>query len=227
MDNRAEGLLDRIRRYAMPHGTVPCRGTWLRQVGEMRFAPNRPWFPFEAEQWFDGDGIDFRWEARANMAPLLRATVTDAFQGGRGLLAARLLGFLPVARSHGPATDRAEAMRGLAELPWRPLAFRASRWVTWSMTASGRLQGTFNDRATRASIEFEVGDDGRVLGCFAPGRPRLVGRKAVETAWAGKLSDHVDFDQVRVPTSAEAAWILAEGPFTYWKAKVTDFKLLR
>ena len=106
MDERAQELLERLRRAAMPEGPIECKGTWLRQVGEMRLAPDRPWFPFEAEQWFEGDGIEFRWKARAKMAPLLRASVTDAFQGGRGLLVARLLGVLPVARSRGPATDK-------------------------------------------------------------------------------------------------------------------------
>ena len=111
MNERTRELLERIRRFAMPEGPVQCRGTWLRQVGEMRFAPDRPWFPFQAEQWFEGDGIEFRWKARAKMAPLLRASVTDAFEAGRGLLAVRFLGVIPVARSRGPATDKGEAMR--------------------------------------------------------------------------------------------------------------------
>jgi len=226
MDARAQELLDRIRCFAMPQGTIACRGTWLRQVGEMRFASDRPWFPFEAEQWFDGGGIDFRWKARAKMAPFVRATVTDAFEQGQGRLVARLFGVLPVAQSRGPETDTGEAMRGLAELPWRPYAFRESRWVTWSLMASGRLRGTYIEGGTRVSVEFDVDADGRVRGGFAPGRPRMVGKAVVETPWTGTFSDYVDFDQVRVPSRAEAAWVLPEGPFTYWRAKVTDFKVL-
>jgi len=102
MDTRTQELLERIRRFAMSDNTVQCRGTWLRQVGEMRFAPDRPWFPFEAEQWLEGDGVEFRWKARARMAPLLRATITDAFQGGRGRLVARLFGVLPVRPESAP-----------------------------------------------------------------------------------------------------------------------------
>jgi hypothetical protein len=44
----------------------------------MRFAPDRPWLPFRAEQTFTGDGIDFRWEAQVRMAPLVRARVVDS-----------------------------------------------------------------------------------------------------------------------------------------------------
>jgi hypothetical protein len=65
------GLLERIRDCAMPNGTIACKGTWLRQKGEMRFAPNRAWMPFTVEQWFPGDGIEFRWQAWIRMAAWL------------------------------------------------------------------------------------------------------------------------------------------------------------
>jgi hypothetical protein len=226
MNERTRELLERIRRFAMPEGPVQCRGTWLRQVGEMRFAPDRPWFSFQAEQWFEGDGIEFRWKARAKMAPLLRASVTDAFEAGRGLLVARLLGVIPVARSRGPATDKGEAMRGIAELPWRPFAFRDSPSLTWAL-ASNRLRAEYYDGRTQVAVEVEVDSDGRVLSCRAPNRPRLVGKVVVDTPWSGKMSDYAKFDRFRIPTRAEVAWMLPEGPFTYWRAEVTDFRALR
>jgi hypothetical protein len=72
--------------------------TWLRQAGEMRMAPDRPWFPFEAQEWFAATGIDFRWQAWVRMAPLVTARVVDS--------------------------DKGEALlRGLSELPWHPLGF--------------------------------------------------------------------------------------------------------
>jgi hypothetical protein len=226
MDQRTRQLLERIRLFAMPKGPVQCRGTWLRQVGEMRFGPDRPWFPFHAEQWYEGDGIEFRWKAQARMTPLLRASVSDVFEGGRGVLVAKLLGVIPVARSRGPATDRGEAMRGAAELPWRPFAFRESRLLTWEVTASGSLRARYDDGGTQTAVEFEVDHDGRVLRCSAPDRPRLVGKEAVDTPWSGKMSDYAEFDGVLVPTRAEVAWTLPDGPFTYWRAKVTDFRVL-
>jgi len=122
----------------MPEGPLETSGTWLRQEGEIRLAPDRPWMPFSAEQWFRGNRLEFRWQARVRMAPLLFARVLDCFEGGRGLLSARVLGFIPVARSRGHPTDVAEAMRGLAELPWRPLAFSVSiagTAASWALAA--------------------------------------------------------------------------------------------
>lgn len=150
------GLLERIRHCAMPEGTFECRGTWLRQEGEMRFAPDRPWLPFRAEQWFLGSGIDFRWQAWVRMAPLVRARVVDSFKGGRGMLTARIFGLVPVARSRGPATDKGEALRGLAELPWRPFAFREAPFLTWGTVGTDKLRVAFDDGRTKAAIHFEI-----------------------------------------------------------------------
>ena len=219
-------LLERIRHFAMPDGPFACRGTWLRQVGEMRFAPDRPWLPFQAEQWFPGAGIEFKWQARIRMAALIRAHVVDSFEDGRGLLTARVLGFVPVARSRGPATDKGEAMRGLAELPWRPFAFRGAPCLTWDTVATDRLRVAFDDGTTKAAVEFEVDSTGQVLGGAAHSRPRMVGRTLVETAWSGSFGEYQRFDRVRIPTVAEVIWHPPEGPFTYGRGRITEFRVL-
>jgi hypothetical protein len=41
-----------------------------------------------------GSGIEFRWEARVHMAPFLNAHVVDLFEAGKGMLTARVLGFM-------------------------------------------------------------------------------------------------------------------------------------
>ena len=227
MNEQALGLLGRVAQFAMPEGSVGCKGTWLKQAGEMRVAPDRPWLPFEAEQWFEGDGIDFRWLARVRMAPFLRARVVDSFERGFGGLTAHVLGIIPVARASGPATDKGEALRGLAELPWRPHAFREGPSLTWREVEGHKLCATFDDRRTQAEVEFQVDEEGRVLGVNAPSRPRMVGKSVVDTAWSGAFSDYRLFDQLRVTTRGEVAWHLPEGPFTYWRGRVTDFRVLR
>lgn len=223
----SRGILERIRRFAMPAGPVECKGTWLRQEGEMRFAPDKPWLSFTAEQWFEGDGVDFRWDARVRMAPLVSAHVLDSFEHGRGLLTAKLWGVIPLARSSGPAMHRGEALRGLAELPWRPFAFRNGPLLSWEATTAEKLRATFDDGKTVVSAEFQVDGDGRVLGGIASKRPRIVGRSIVETPWSGTIGGYAMFDGIRVPSRAEATWHLAEGPFTYWRARVIDFGVLQ
>ncbi|MBI3669682.1 MAG: hypothetical protein HY237_07885 [Acidobacteria bacterium] len=226
MDDQTLALLERLRRFAMPDGPVSCKGTWLRQVGEMRLAPNRPWRPFEAEQRFNASAVDFRWEARVRLAPYVRANVIDAFEEGRGILAVRWLGIVPVAGFRGAAVDKGEAMRGLAEQPWRPFPFAEAPCLTWAATLAGTLRATFDDSKTRTSVEFDMDAEGRVLGARAPDRPRTVGKAVVETPWSGTFGEYRRFGGRCVPTQAEVTWHLPEGPFTYWRCRLTEFQVV-
>ena len=193
----------------------------------MRFGPDRPWLPFTAEELFPGNGIDFRWHARVRLAPLISARVVDSFENGVGMLTAQLLGFLPGPKSRGPATDKSEAMRGLAELPWRPSAFNRNDFLIWEETEQQRLRATFDDGRTQAAIEFAVDGNGHVLAGKAPSRSRMLGKTLVQMPWSGTFDEYKVFDRLRVPTVAEASWHLPEGSFTYWRARVTDFRILR
>lgn len=223
---RVDSLLERVRTYAMPAGVTEANGTWLRQKGEMRFGPEKPWRRFTAEQWFPGSGIDFRWKARVRVAPLISARVVDAFEKGSGLLIARVLGFITVARFEGAEADFGEAIRGLAELPWRPFAF-ASTSLQWQESGMGELTATFDDRKTRASVVFRVDPEGRVLGVAASRRPRTVGKTVVESPWSGVFGEYRDFNGLRVPTVAEVGWDLPEGRFLYWRGRVVEFRVRR
>ena len=111
-------------------------------------------------------------------------------------------------------------MRGLAELPWRPCGRLAN--VTWEAKGGGVLRATFNDGRTRASVELEADREGRIVGGFAI-RPRAEGKSTVETKWSGSFGDYRSFGRTRVPTSAEVAWLLPEGSFTYWRGRITAF----
>lgn len=225
MQQQTDELLARIRHCMMPHGDVACRGTWMRQRGEIRLAPDRPWLPFTAEQWFHGPGIDFRWRAWASFAPLIPVRVVDSFQRGTGALTVSLFGFVPIARLRGPAANKGEALRGLAELPWHPFGFSNQSCLSWEASDAAKLRATFDDSKTQVAAEFEVDGDGRVLGGNAL-RPRAVGKSVQETPWSGVFAEYRTFDRFRIPTQAEATWHLPQGPFTYWRGKVTDFHLL-
>ena len=226
MQKQACELLERIRHTAMPEGEVQYRATWVRQQGEMRLVPGRPWLPFVAQEWFEGTDIDFRWQAWVTLPPFLRTRVTDSFQRGRGDLRASVFGIVPIVRSRGAAADRGEAQRGIVELPWRPFSFRESRCLTWDATEEGKLRATFNNGKTQTTAEFEVDDEGHVTGGTAF-RPRIVGKSVKETTWSGVFSKYRIFEGLAVPTIAEATWHLSEGPFTYWRGRVVDFRALR
>jgi hypothetical protein len=224
---RAQVLLDHVRAHAMPQGAVPARGFRLRQSGEMRLGPDKPWRPFRAEQWFGAPGLDFRWTARARMAGLLPVTVVDSFEHGHGSLTVRLAGVIPLARSSGPEMDRGEMMRALAELPWRPAGFSlAAAQIEWSAPGPQTLRAAFGTGPARACVDLEVDAEGRVLAAFARDRPRGVGAAFVSTPWHGTFAHYLFFQGFRVPAHAEVAWLLPEGPFTYFRANVERFSAI-
>ena len=230
MRNDPQDLLERVRRFATPDGPVAYRGFQLRQAGEIRMAPDKPWLPFEAEQWLDAAGLDFRWTARARMARVLPVTVVDAFERGHGLLSVRIAGIIPVARAQGPQVDRGEVMRALAEMPWRPSGFSSSGnapQLAWSAPSPQTLRATFDDGSTRCYVDLGVDAEGRVLNAGAPDRPRGMGKTSVATPWRGTFAEYKSFDGFRVPTLAEVAWVLPDGPFTYFRGRAMDFRVIR
>ena len=196
-------LMERIRHYSMPEGTVECRGTWLRQVGEMHFVPSARGslsarrFPLER---VGPNGASDSHSCRRFLRPRHGAIVRLGF---------RLHSHCAIAGScnrqgRGYAWPRRTSLEAVAfgEVP--PLA--------WEALEGDKLLASFNDWRTQAAVVFDVDREERVLGGIGSERPRLVGKSVVETGWSGSFGNYRVFDGVRIPTAAEAIWHPPEGP---------------
>lgn len=218
MDGRTSDLITRIRRYALPEPGDGASAVVLRQRGEIRFDPGRRWLPYRAGQFLEPADLRFRWRATVTMAPLIRAKVIDAFAAGRGMLEARVFG-VPVMRARGPAIDKGECMRLLAELPWCPAAF-GQNGLTWLARDERTLQVTYEHSGLIATVWMDVAETGQVTAAWADDRPRQVGKRAVPTRWIGRYADYRDFGAVRAPAAFAVDWEPPEGPFTYVRGTV-------
>jgi hypothetical protein len=200
---------------SVPENAVP-RPVRLSQCGAMRANPGDAWRPFTAEQVISVYEPGFVWLARMPVVPLLSARILDCYVGGEGLLEARLLGSLPLARSTGPETSMGELMRYLAELAWAPHAMLHNSHLSWREIDAATVEVSAESAGGRARVRlvFEHGDVARVE---ADDRPRLVGSRTVPTPWRGHCSDYCEMDGCRIPTRAKASWLLEEGPFDYWR----------
>ncbi|HEX2503934.1 MAG TPA: DUF6544 family protein [Miltoncostaeaceae bacterium] len=200
-------------------------GVRLRQRGEMWALPGGRAMRFEAVQHIDAGRVAFRWRARFGAGPLRPLVVTDAYEDGAGLLEGRLAG-VRLFRSRGPGVDRGQAMRYLAELAWLPRDAWANPAIRWTAIAAGEAEAAADSAGGRAAVRLRIDEGGDVLEAFAPDRPRAEGGRSVPTPWRGAFSDHGELGGLRVPRRAEVAWELPEGPFTYWRAEVTDLEVV-
>lgn len=215
----AAALPELVRRHlerALAADAGRPRRVRIEQTGEMRLKEGGRWLPFRAVEELAVAEVAFVWRARFRLAPLVRLDVVDRYEAGAGRLEARLFGRLRAMRSQGPDLDEGEALRYLAELPWAPHAIAANPELRWREAGPDAVEVAA--RGVAATLRFDGVAD--VVASSAV-RPRPVGRESVPTAWGGSFGDYMSLGGVRVPTFAEVAWQLPEGPFTYFRGRVT------
>ena len=214
-------LPELVRRYVernVPVGPQPAR-VRLTQVGEMQLKPGR-WLRFTARQCIAVDRVEFAWRARFLIAPLVALRVDDWYHAGDGALEVRLFG-LPLKRMRGVEVARGEAMRYLAELPWVPQAMVANRELEWREVDHATVEVATDVAGARLAVLLHFDANGDIVASSAEARPRAVGKDVVETSFRGDVAAYREFDGVRVPTVAEVRWELREGPFVYFRGRVT------
>jgi hypothetical protein len=208
-------------RQVMPQGADTPSRVRLTQTGEMVQKPGGRRLEFTAVQEFEVGRLEFEWRASFGPNPLVRVRVTDRYRGGEGLLLAKVWGLIPATRSTGSDTDRAEAMRYLAELPWVPYAIASNPELSWRVLDDGSVEVSTLVGGRAASVQLSFDESGLIRSA-AGLRPRVAGRTAIETPFTGTFGDYVELGGVHVPRSAEVSWDLPDGPFTYWRGEVTS-----
>jgi len=209
------GHLDR----ALPEGAGEPQRVRVRQTGEMVQKPGGRRLEFTGVQVYATTRVEFEWRASFGTNPFVRVRVTDRYRDGEGLLIARIWGLVPATKNSGPETDRGEAMRYLAELPWVPFAMTANRELSWRELDDGEVEVSTLVGGAAASVRLGFDDSGLIRTASAM-RPRVADGAWVDTPWVGEFGNYIDVGGFRVPGSAEVSWALPEGSFTYWRAEV-------
>jgi hypothetical protein len=222
MSERAlpEAIARHLEQVLPERGSTPER-IRLTQRGEMVQKPGGRRLDFTAVEELGVRSVDFEWRAAFGPNPLVRMIVVDRYRGGEGSLSAKVWGLIPAARSSGPDADRGEAMRYLAELPWVPHAIASNPELSWRELDDGSVEVATLVGGRAASVNLSFDDEGLIRAASGI-RPRLAGRTAIDTPFAGSFGDYVELGGIRVPGSAEVSWELPEGPFTYWRGELTS-----
>eukprot|EP01037_Dinobryon_pediforme_P018357 gene18357-18624_t len=131
------------------------------------------WMTFTATQTLSTRNCAFDWRAR--FGPFGLISVRDALERAGGRLDVMALGFLPITRA--PRTRefiRGELMRYLAELPWAPAAILLNSELRWREAGQDALAVSAGAGETLTEVVLDLDSDGRIVGAFAPDRPRPI-----------------------------------------------------
>lgn len=187
-----------------------------------KFFINGAWRDLRATQHFAASPPGFVWDARIEMAPLLPASVRDAYVGGRGSLQASMFGLYSLVDQSGVAELNAGALqRFLGEAVWFPTALLPSAGVRWSARDDLSAAATLTDHAVSVSLLFQFNGDGDVIRISGDRYKESNGTYTLQP-WVITCGDHAERGGMRIPLFCEVAWVGSKGPEPYWRGRVTD-----
>ena len=222
-----EGLPAPVRRYfrtVLQEGQPLVVAASLAHEGTFNMGEGAErWIGFTSTQRVVTRRPGFVWDARMAMMPGVPVRVHDAYVAGEGILHATLFGLVPLVNLRGtPEVAEGELMRYLAEAPWYPTALLPSQGVRWDGVDDTSAQATLTDGPVTLTMLFRFDRDGLIGAARAAARGRTVGKAVIPTPWEGRWTRYDVRDGMRVPTDGEVAWILPEGPWPYWRGRITS-----
>lgn len=221
-----DGLPAPVQRYfriALEDGQPLVAAASMEHVGTFNMRPTLElWRPFTSTQRVVTRRPGFYWDACIVMIPGLPVRVHDAYVAGEGILHAALLGLVTLASVRGVSGPaEGELMRFFAEAVWYPTALLPSQGVSWEAADETSATATMSDGEVIVTLLFRFNDAGLIDSVRADTRGRVIKGVMVQTPWECRLWRYELRHGMHVPTEAEAAWVLAEGPRPYWRGRIT------
>jgi hypothetical protein len=199
----------------------------IEQSGEFRSKethdPESGWQPFTATQGFATWPPGFVWDARIWMGPIGAMWVRDSYLARRAAMAAALLGTIPVVNEPDSPDLRAGALqRYLAESVWFPTALLPESGVRWTAIDDRHARASLTQGATTVSLDFEFGDDGRILSAYTAGRRRADSEhkgRYLTLPWGGRYRGYQEQDGMLVPLESEVYWVVDGREQPYYRGR--------
>jgi hypothetical protein len=224
-EGHLQGLPAPVRRYLKATNivgkprTVFARARWL---GEFRRGPDQKWMPLVCEQYNRIDKPARLWYAAMKFMPFVNFYVRDAYHNGEGTMYARLTPWYKMFDERGPEYAQGELLVALNDMVFFPSAF-LSESVRWAALDDRSARATLTTPNTTVSGVFYFNEHNDVVD-FEAERYRTVGKASVMTKWTTPFRDHREVNGVRIPTSGEAVWHLAEGSYSYVRVSLVDIQ---
>ncbi|MCC6616103.1 MAG: hypothetical protein IT320_21715 [Anaerolineae bacterium] len=205
-----------VQRYLHYAGVVGK--PWIETVrltyeGRFRTAPDKPWMPITATQFYTTTPPRFLWKARFKMAGLPLMNASDTFKDGHGHMHGKLIGLFTVVDGRGDEVDQGTMVRYLQEMTWFPAAY-LSDYITWSGVDDHCADVTLSAYGKQVAAHVYFDDAGRMLSFVARRYGEFNGTFVVKP-WSTPTTQYGQFDGVRVPVAGQGVWQLEDGDFAY------------
>jgi hypothetical protein len=221
------GLPIPVQRYflaVLQEGQKIVRSVTVRHTGTFNvtgLGKHERWMPFTSEQNVVTTRPGFVWNARMEVFPGVNILVHDAYVGGVGTLHPSVMGLIALTHQTGTGDiARGELMRYMMEAAWYPTALLPSQGTQWHAVDAVSADATMVDGDIQLTMRFTFGVDGLIESARADGRGAMVGGKMVMLPWGGNMSNYQERGGMRVPLTAEAAWLPPGSRKPYWRGTI-------
>lgn len=210
-------------RYVGVIGKQPLQSARLQMTGTLSMGRGKKKMLFRAEQYYTIRPISFFWLARVIAAPLFIIAGRDKYQNGRGHMLIKLSGLFKLVDAKGKVMDEASLIRYFSEMIWFPTAFLSPN-ITWEAVDDQSFRGTIRDGDLSVSGHFYIDETGALI-TFETMRYRDEGGGAFKLRkWMTPILEYEDFDGFRLPSKAQACWVLDDGAFSYIDLEITEWE---
>ena len=181
------------------------------------------WMPFTASTIYQREPVSFIWKARLNVMPIAWVIAEDGHDDEKGWGGSKLWGFVPMGGRKGSEVFAMQAVRSLAELPWKPSFAPALTDLEWTDSGENSFDVSSVAGGEPFSVRFDLNGDGDIIRASSQ-RYYDVPDGFVKVPWHVEFSDHMDFDGVRLPKTAVSTYEKQEGSWEYWRGKIISTK---
>jgi hypothetical protein len=221
------GLPAPVARYfefALTPGQPLVHHARFRQRGEFAMRRDR-WRPMRAMQVMRAGLPAFVWDARIGMAPGLPVRVRDCYLAGGARMRAAVGALVSVVnQTDTPGLAESALARYLAEAALVPTALLPSAGVRWTGLGEDAARATLTDAGLTVTMDVEFGPEGGIARVRLD-RLRDVNGTAVRTPFTGEWGEYRRVHGMMLPRAGEAAWLLEDGPWPYWRAEVDPVEI--
>ena len=217
-EENLDGLSKLMKDYLIKVGVVGkprhCN-VIFRQTGTIKTDPKKDWLRFKATQYVSSENTGFIWKARA--FPIF---IRDKFQDRKGEVKVNLLGIKNLAAISTPETDQSSLGRYFGELLWFPIGFLDND-IAWTEIDTKTIKGTM----VKGDLFFEGYFTFNEEGLISTFRGKRYRDKTLED-FRGEARDYVLMDDLLIPKTMIAIWELEQGNLAYFKASISDYKVI-